>query len=211
MTAKVTHDRSPRLQKRLAPQGFELAWDRSLERQPNFDFVRPSPVEGVFEHIELDSMGRRGESVYCRVWVSPVRGHRLRFKPSPEVDELILELGDVSAGLGHSVVKTRAEAIVWESRVERIAPERARGLAARHAEEVAALTGDARRAALKYARRLREITDEPVMDFLAYQLSCRSTSAQREHAGRLDPEVFRGKCNTPVRLPPWASRCLERK
>lgn len=184
-----------RLLTRLSPHGFQLAWEQGAGQQPNFDYVRPSPVEGVFEHIDVDSKGKRGEAVYCLVWVSPVRGHRLRFKPSPEVDEYIEELGDVAAGLSYTVVKTRVDAITWESRVEQIAPERARGLALKHAGEVAAQTCDARRAAREYTRRLRKITDEPVMDYLAYQLSGRATPAQRQHAGRLDPGGVSGEVN----------------
>jgi hypothetical protein len=40
---------------------------------------------------------------------------------------------------------------------------------------------------MEYARRIREISDEPVMDYLAYQLRSRATPAQQQQADRFRP------------------------
>jgi hypothetical protein len=170
----------------LAPHGFQLAWEHWLGRQFHFDFVRPSVVDGVFEHIAIDSMGKRGEAVYCSVWVSPLRGHRIHFKPSPEVDEVLVELGD-SAGQASTSIESRSDAIAWELRVAEVAPERVRDLAQRHAQQVALQTASARQAALEYVRRVREMSDERVMEYLAYQLRSRATPAQQQLANRFRP------------------------
>lgn len=171
-----------RLIELLSPHGFQLAWERWLGRQFNFDFVRPSPLAGVFEHVDIDSMGKRGEAVYSRVFVSPLRGHRIQFKPSPEVDELLMELGDCSTDRGYRLIENLSDAIDWERRVAKVAPERVRTLARKHAQEVALQTASARKSAIEYTRRIREISDEPVMEYLAYHLSCRITPAQQRQA-----------------------------
>lgn len=175
-----------RLLEMLSPSGFQLAWEHWLGRQYHFDFVRPSPVDGVFEHIAIDSMGKRGETVYCSVWVSPLRGHRIHFKPSPEVDEVLVELGD-GAGRASTMIARPSVAIAWELRVAEIAPVRGRNLAQRHAQQVALQTVSARQAAIEYTRRIREISDERVMEYLTYQLRCRATIAQQHRADRFRP------------------------
>lgn len=169
----------------LSPDGFQLAWEKWLGRQFNFDFVRPSPVDGIYEHVDVDSMGRQGEMVYCRIWVSPVRGHRLHFKPSPEIDEYLEQLSDPVTRRAQEI-KSPSEAIDWERRVASVAPERARLLAETHAGQMALETASARRAATEYARRIREISDETVMEYLAYQLNCRTTAAEQQQAARFN-------------------------
>ncbi|OAI57789.1 hypothetical protein AYO47_07600 [Planctomyces sp. SCGC AG-212-M04] len=136
----------------------------------------------MFEHIEIDSSGKRGEMVYCKVWVSPVRGHRLYFKPSPEVDEFLTELVDPAAGC--TFIESHSAAIAWELRVAQVAPERVRALALVHAPQLALQTGAAREAALKYARRIREISDEAVMEYLVCELSRRARPDQLRQADR---------------------------
>ncbi|MFO1062529.1 MAG: hypothetical protein U0892_01475 [Pirellulales bacterium] len=81
------------LARHLALKGFRLGWDGSIGRQFNYVFVRLAPIIGVYEQIDIDSMGRHGESVYCHVRISPVRGHCMLFKATPEIDELVVELG----------------------------------------------------------------------------------------------------------------------
>jgi hypothetical protein len=175
-----------RLLELLSPHSFQLAWERWLGRQFHFDFVRPSVVDGVFEHIAIDSMGKQGEAVWCSVWVSPLRGHRIHFKPSPEVDEVLVELGNF-AGQASTLIESPSDAIAWELRVANIAPECVRNLAQKYAQQVALQTAPARKAAMEYTRRVREITDEPVMEYLEYQLRCRATPAQQQQADRFNP------------------------
>ncbi len=43
-----------RLLEVLSLHGFQFAWEQWLGRQFHFDFVRPSEVDGVFEHIAID-------------------------------------------------------------------------------------------------------------------------------------------------------------
>ena len=168
----------------LSPHGFQLAWEQWLGRQFNFDFVRPSPVDGVFEHVDIDSMGKRVEAVYCRVFLSPLRGHRIHFKPSPEVDELIMELGDSVPNRGYKVIESQSQAIDWEQRVAQVAPQRVRALAQKYAQQLALETASAQQAAAEYTRRVREITDEPIMEYLTYQLSRRLNPDQVQQAKR---------------------------
>lgn len=177
--------KSKRLLELLSPHDFQLAWEGWLGRQFNYDFVRPSLVDGIYEHVDVDSMGKRGEVVYCSVWVSPVRGHRLHFKPSPEVDEYLGELRDPATGKDQQI-ESRSDAIAWERRVAQVAPGRARALAEQQARSMAHETAAAREAAKEYARRIREISDDQVMEYLAYQLHCRLTPAQQQQAGRFD-------------------------
>lgn len=175
-----------RLRELLSPHGFQLAWEHWLGRQFHFDFVRPSEVEGVFEHIAIDSMGSRGEAVYSSLWVSPLWGHRIHFKPSPEVDEVLVELGDV-AGQAAALIKSPSDEIAWEMRVAEIAPQRLRNLASRHAQQIVLQTSAARRAAIAYVKRIRELSDERVMEYLVYQLRSRATPAQQQLADRFRP------------------------
>lgn len=172
-----------RMLKRLTPDGFVLSWESWLGPQFNFDYVRPSFIEGVFEHIDVDSMGRFGESVYCKLWVSPVRGHRLYFKPSPEVEEHLWDPAD--PGISYAVIKDAERADAWELKTVEVAPNRVRELALKHAENMAIETAAARKSAIEYARRIREISTESVMEYLEYQLSCRITPVQKQHADRL--------------------------
>ena len=190
---------SGRLLDLLWPAGFQLAWEKWLGRQFNLDFVRPSPVDGIYEHVDVDSMGKRGEMAYCRVWVSPVRGHRLHFKPSPEVDEYLAELGN-PATRQTQVITSPSEAIDWEKRVASVAPKLARSLATTHAEPMALQTASARRAAREYARRIREISGEAVMEYLAYQLGCRTTPGQQQRAAQLSAGGVSGEVG-------YACRC----
>jgi hypothetical protein len=182
---------SARLLDLLAPHGFQIAWEKWAGRQFNYDFVRPSSVDGVYEHVDVDSMGKRGEVAYCRVWVSPVRGHRLHFKPSPEVDEYLAELIDPATGRSR-VIESRSDAIAWEQQVAHVAPERVRSLAQRHAEQMALQTASERQAASEYARRIRQISEEPVMEYLAYQLGCRATPSQQQLARGFDAGFVSG-------------------
>lgn len=183
---------SARLLEFLAPQGFQIAWEKWAGRwQFNYDFVRASPIDGIYEHIDVDSMGKRGKVAYCRVWVSPVRGHRLLFKPSPEVDEFLAELNDPVTGRS-CVIEGRSEAIAWERQVVQVAPERVRSLAGQHAEQIALQTTSERQAAREYARRIRQLSDETVMEYLAYQLGCRATPSQKELARGFDAGFVSG-------------------
>jgi hypothetical protein len=176
-----------RLLEDLSPQGFQLAWEYWIGRQLHCDFVRPSMVDGVFEHIAIDGSGSRGEAVTCTVWVSPVRGHRLHFKPAPEVDEVLVELGNSAPGRAFTEIETPSEATAWELRVAEVAPERVRSLAQKHAREIAIQTSAARKSAMEYVRRIRAMSDDPVMEYLAYQLSCRATPTQLQQAGEWNP------------------------
>jgi hypothetical protein len=176
-----------RLSEILAPDGFQLAWEHWLGRQFHYDFVRPSVVDGVFEHIAIDSQGKRAEAVTCSVWISPLWGHRIHFKPSPEVDEVLVELGDFAPDRAYAEIESQTDAIAWERRVAEVAPQRARALAQKYAQQVAVQTAAARKAALEYTRRIRELSDEPVMEYLSYQLSTRATPAQRQQADRFRP------------------------
>ncbi len=174
-----------RLLEILAPQRFQLAWERWSGRQFNFDFVRSSLANGVFEHIEIDSQGKRGEAVFCRVWVSPLKGHRVHIKPSPDVDEPLLEICDCLPDRAYSLIECASAARSWELRVGSIAPPRVSNLAQKHAQEIADQTEAPRRAAVQYVDRIRQISDEPVMQYLANQLRSRATPDQEHEASRL--------------------------
>jgi hypothetical protein len=174
-----------RLLELLSPQEFQLAWEHWIGRQFHFDFVRETIVNGVFEHIEISSQGKRGEAVSCRIWISPLRGHRVRFKPSPDASELILELCDCMPDRAYTVIECVSDASSWEMRVADIAPQRARNLAKKNALDIADKTACQRNAAQQYVERIRQISDEPVMEYLAYQLRSRATPEQEHEINRL--------------------------
>lgn len=186
-----------RLEVLLASERFVLSWKSWLGKQFNYDFVRPSQSDGVYEHIDVDSMGKRGEAVYARLWLSPVRGHRLHYKPSPEIDELLIELGD--PGLGYRRISSLAEAKSWERQLALIALGRVRAMAEQHAERLAQETATARIAAKEYVRRIREMTDESEMEYLSTQLRNRASTAQRSQADRFSAGIsgegaYAGEC-----------------
>jgi len=174
-----------RLLEILAPQRFQLAWEHWVGRQFDFDFVRSSSADGVFEHIEINSQGKRGEAVSCRIWVSPLRGHRVHFKPSPDVDELLLEICDCMPDRAYTLIESASDAANWEVRVGNVAPARAKNLAQKHALDIADQTDCQRKAALKYVERIRQVSDEPVMEYLANQLRSRATPDEEREANRL--------------------------
>ena len=190
-----------RLSEILAPDGFQLAWEHWLGRQFHYDFVRPSVVDGVFEHIAIDSQGKRAEAVTCSVWISPLWGHRIHFKPSPEVDEVLVELGDFAPDRAYAEIESQTDAIAWERHVAEVAPQRARALAQKHAQQVADQTAAARKAALEYARRIRELSDEPVMEYLSYQLSTRADALPAATSRPIPPlGSVVGRCPRGVRV-----------
>jgi hypothetical protein len=98
------------------------------------------------------------------------------------VDEFLAELGETARG--YTEISSSSDANAWEQRVAQIAPERVRQLARKHAQQLALETAPARNAAMEYVRRIREISDEPVMEYLEYQLRSRSTLAQQQLADR---------------------------
>ena len=154
----------------LATDGFELAWEKWLGRQFNYNFVRSSELNGVFEHVDIDSAGKHGEAVYCHVVLSPLRGHQIQFKPTPEVDQFMFELADPESDRGYTLIESTEDAMHWEARVADIAPARVCALAKQHAEDVVQQTASARVSAQEYVRHIREFSDERVMEYLAVQM-----------------------------------------
>ncbi|MFN3149157.1 hypothetical protein [Bremerella sp.] len=147
-----------------------MAWEKWLWRQFNFDFVRLSKWDGVFEHIDIDSSGKKGEAVVCRVFLSPLLGHRIHFKPSPEIEEFVFELADPKWDHRYTLIESDEDAATWEERVADIAPPHVCDLANQHGEEMALQTMVARASAQRYVQRIREFSTEPVMEYLAVQL-----------------------------------------
>lgn len=162
--------KADRLSNLLNPHQFELVWEYWLGPQLHYGFARPSEVQGIFEHINIESLGKRGEAVYCEIVASPLRAHALQFKPAPRVDEVIVELGDAHPDRGYTEIETTDQAKSWETRVAEIAPSRARELANQHAESLAGSTALAREAAVEYVRLIRAFSDEPVLEYLAVQM-----------------------------------------
>jgi hypothetical protein len=169
----------------LSPQRFELAWEHWIGRQFDFDFVRASSIEDVFEHIEINSQGKRGEAVSCGIWVSPLKRHRVHFIPSPDVDEFLVELCACMPERSYTLIENESDAKNWETQVADLAPTRVYDLAQKHGQIIADQTKAQRRAAKEYLQCIREITDEPVMEYLAYQLRSRATPNEQREADRM--------------------------
>ena len=175
--------KAKRLAKSLEPQGFELVWEFFLSRQIHLSYCRPSPADGVFEHIRVEAAGKRGEAVSCSVVITPLRAQEFGFKPCPRIDDVLTELAATGSDRGYAEIESKESAIAWEGRVAKIGPERVRGLAKRHADPMSQSTANARDAAREYVRRIRKFSDETVLEYLAVQLS----SARAPAKGQAEP------------------------
>ncbi|MCR9197650.1 MAG: hypothetical protein NXI04_03305 [Planctomycetaceae bacterium] len=174
---------SKRLETLLKPNGFEIVWVYQLSRQLHLAYCRTSEADGVFEHVRVESAGKKGESVWCDLVVTPLRAQEFDFKPCPRFDDVLTELAPAGSTRAAVDIRTNEEAIEWEKRIAEIATARVRTLAEQHAEAVSQATAVARHAAAKYIRLIREFSDERTLEYLAVQLD----SGRAPAKGQSDP------------------------
>jgi len=133
-------------------EGFTLAWQDADE----FSLVRPSILDGLFEHIVIDGAGKSGEAVGCDVAISLVRSH-LGTKGMCEL-ELLAELA-TDPERGWAIVQTTEQAQEWERRVAEIAPAAARALAQRQGPALLARTAAARTTVEAHLKQLPGVAE----------------------------------------------------
>jgi len=159
-------------------EGFALA-----RREPDeFALVRPSTLDGLFEHIEISGAGKSGEALGCDLAVSVVGG-QLGTKGMCEL-ELLAELA-TDPERGVTIVQTAEQAQDWERRVVEIAPPGVRALAQREGPALLARTARARAAVQAHLKQLPDTHDLDVLKrLLLGRLEPQRADVARRLAGR---------------------------
>ena len=136
-----------RLLEELGPAGYGSGF---FEKKTNeMYFVRPSAVDGCFEHVRLKG-STDGQFVRPRVRVGIVPGGGQW--AGMFVEETLRELAPDNEGFEH--LPTRAAAKAWEQRLVALAPQRNAQLAQREGRALLQTTARARAAAEYYLARL---------------------------------------------------------
>ena len=115
-----------RIARLLSPDGFDLLFVNKATK--DMEFVRPSRIVRLYEHLMIGASGKHGEVVYAQTTVSLVRYFSLH-KCVAEVDnELLLALG-TDKERHWTPIESSHDARKWEVRLGEIAGMFARNAA----------------------------------------------------------------------------------
>ncbi len=166
-----------RLEALLRPKGYSISWTSETARQ--VVYAKEGWHPELYELINIQCGGKRGESVSATVRVTTSRGRAGWGDKSDRI--LVMELAS-DKQRGTSIINTSEEAVQWERQCAAVAPARAAELARRIGPAILNGTAEARAAANEYLRRLLRASD-PIDP--ASALCDRATEGQVEEAVRI--------------------------
>lgn len=168
-----------RLKRLLTPQGFWLRSSGSVTKE--IDFVRPSKIPRIYEHLNVKGQGKIGEAVYARTAVSGSK--------NPHHDPCVAEIDhnltftlETDTERHWTIVRTIEQAREWEGNLARIADGHCRATTEAKGPGLYERLMPAFGVVDRYIEKLGKIND--VFDS-EYQFFSASTNEQREEAKQL--------------------------
>lgn len=140
------------LRELLQVHGFDTTWRSGSD----LGLVRPSTVNGLYEHVVIGSAGREGDAIYANVVISIVH-HSLGTKGMGEL-RLVEEVA-ADAERGWTVMRTVEESRQWAQKLAEVAPRAVSALATDKGPALLARTAAARAAVGAHLKQLPDTAD----------------------------------------------------